>query len=109
MDFIDELLDTYDAIDIGTQATAIDKNFILTTCGAGKMGDKYPIKLEEIKSWRSFRADYFALVEKKSVLAQSLRRLLAARTSELICRCFKSENAEVLFDKLSARWKKIKI
>ena len=104
---IDELLDTYDAIDIGTEATKIDRQLILETAGLGEMGDKNPIKAEDVKSWRALKDEYFELVRKKSILAQSVRILLAVKPSKLICRCFTSKNAEALFDKLSVRWEKI--
>lgn len=104
---IDELLDTYDSIDKDTIASQIDKNTILTTLGFGKMGDKNPISFEDIKSWRKLRDNYLETLRKGHLqFAESLRVLLFGATSNLISRCFTSENAEALFDKLSLRWKK---
>jgi hypothetical protein len=68
------------------------------------MGDKAPITRENIKAWIELRDEYFRLVE-NGYPSDSVRILLQEATFELISRCFTSDNATTLFDKLSLRWK----
>jgi hypothetical protein len=103
--FIDILLDTSDCIDKGTQAIKLAKHDILTTLGFER-GDKNPITREDIESYNNLRNEYSQALQNGSPhCTKVLGDALFIRTIDLIQRCFTSENAGVLFDKLSKRWK----
>jgi hypothetical protein len=104
--FLDELLNTLDLIDKKTIAMQEGKRTTLITLGFNKIGDKHPITKRDVDAWINLWNDYSnALKEGYSQYAESVRVLLFGATFILIARSFTSQNADYLFDKLSARWK----
>ena len=102
---IDELLDTLDDIDDGSEISKMEKHLILASLGAGEIGDRYQITPENVKAWRRIRADYYEAVKHGNVeLADTLRVYLTQETMSLIFRSFTSKNCSYLFSNIRQRW-----
>lgn len=107
-ELLEALLDIIDLLDKEEESTAsrISKNKILTTCGYDRLGEKNPIKTDEVEAWVNLKSQYATAIQNgNTVWAQTIRPMLLVKTYDLVGRQFNSRNQKALFDMLSSRWK----
>lgn len=102
-----ELTEVLKEVDSNSEASKITKTTILTTLGFGKIGERYPITLENAVAWCDLVNLY---LNSKNELGRdhpytkSVSRLVLSSTFHLISRSFTKKNSHLLFDYLSKEW-----
>jgi hypothetical protein len=105
-DLVDELLDTLDLVDDNSQVIENAKLTVLSSLGAGKIGDRNPVTPKDVESWRKLRDEYLSAIRKgHAEYAGVLSAELFGKTLDLIHRSFTSNNSTSMFHRLSERWK----
>jgi len=103
---ITELIKILREVDTYSEASRISKETIITTLGFGKIGEKYPVTIQNTISWCDLVSRYLDARARgpNNKYTKTLGRLVLNSTFDFISRSFTRKNSQYLFNLLSKEW-----